>query len=581
MAKSNKNYSSELPFLSDSSGSDEQGTPKRRTYTNPEPSSRKKDIPSTSERKSSSKQKTKYQSVLNGDSPLYLQLHIENLAAYLNCGLFYPVAWEQDAIYKENREARPDILSKFPSYLAFSPGIITAFRDRDILLEIVLTPQEKEQLQVVGPCLLYPDALPISRIKQIIFPSEAAQTDYLASRAIFEDFFFPEKLITAKPQSLSNNPLPTPSSELSASDNTAFLLRGARFNKILGMFAFMKNAPLLRANYTRKIIDWDFSFLTALALINWNVPAISPTNIYIFRASLVSISETIPDDTSERRKLLHDIIKHIYAGNDFDYSWATSTLMKYPSLHQFAISFEELQAEGVTSFKSVINSFRKQDTRRDYNLPLILLVLLGKFNNRDRAHTDKQAVRNYFIQEEAITESEASVCTAILGLYYGYRSMIREDRNLKLTDRFFLSLEPSINRIKFQVDRFLDRFVIESVFQYAYNDRHTIEDSFDYLRNKQEPYSSAPLTPTGYTSQPLVILGNSIINAEQSKWTSYVERLPMNVSLSHPVMNILSALNTSIPRDVIRKMLDSLPKEHEAIALEFLNSLLQNKNEAR
>jgi hypothetical protein len=580
MAKSNKYYPSELPFLSDSFSSAEQGTSKRRTSINQEPTPRKRDASST-ERKNSPKLKIDYQSVMDGDSPLYLQLHIENLAIYLNCGLFYPVAWEQDAIYKENREARPDILSKFPNYLVFSPGVITAFRERDILLEIVLTPQEKGQLEVIGPCLLYPDALPISRIKQIMFSSEAAQIDYLASRAIFDDFFFPESLIVAKSRSLSNNALPTINGELPATDSAEFISRAIRFNKILGMLAFMKNASLLRANYTRKLVDWDFSFLTALALINGAISPVVATNTYIFRTSLVFELTAAPDDTSERRKLLHDIITHIYADEIFTYEWAVKTLTKYPGLHQFVLPFEDLQAEGITSFKSVINYFRKQDPRPDFNLPLILLVLLSKFNNRDRAHTDKQAVRNYFFQEEAITESEASVCTAILGLYYGYQSMVRDDKNFKLTDRFFSTLAPDINRIKFQLDSFLDRFVIESVFQYAYRNNHSLDDRFDYLRNKQEPYSSTPPIPNGYTSRPLVILGNSIINVDQSKWTSYIERLPLNIPLSHPVVNILSALSVGIPRDTISKMLDSLPKEHEAVALEFLSSLLQNKNEAR
>lgn len=584
MSKSDKYLSAGLPFLSELPNSNEQDTPKRKA-TSQEPTSRKKgDTPSsTTTRRNTTKSLTKQQTPLLKNSTFYLQLHTDNLAIYLNCGLFYPVDWEPDAMYKENRAARPDILTRFPHHLAFSTGILGALRERDILLEIALTPQEQEQLHAVSPCLLYPDALPVSRIQQIMFASDTAKQDYISSREVFDDSFFPDRLVVAKSPFLSKAPLPSSLAEPSATNGDDFAKRSTRFNKVLGLFAFMKNAPLLRANYTGKLVDWDASFLTALALINRATGTPPPTNAYIFRASLAFEHTAVSDNPTERQRLFHDIVAHIYADGIFTYEWAATTLATYKELKSYVRIFQDLQADGTISFSSAIDIFRNSSERADQNIPLILLVLLGRFNNRDRMHTDKQAVRIYFTQGNAITESEAAVCTAIMGLYYGYQSMVRDDRNIQLKDKFFDTIAPGINRIKFQLDRFLDRYVVESVFQYAYKQEVVLTDTFDYLKSKLEAYTTTPSPPTGYTSRALVILGQSIINVEQSKWTSYVERLPLTVPFSHPVIGILSTLGAGMPRETVGKILDSMPKEYEAAALAFLNTLqiIRSRNESR
>lgn len=585
MSKSNKNQSVGLPFLSESTGSEEQSTPKRKTTASQEPASRRKtDTTTTSySRRNTQKTVTKQQVSSLKSSTFYLQIHSDNLAIYLNCGLFYPVNWEPDSIYKDNRAARPDILSRFPNHIALSTGIVGTFHNREILLEIALTAREQEQLQDATPCLLYPDALPVSRIQQIIFASESAKEEYIASREIFDDSFFPDKLVIAKSPFLSKAPLSESIAELPTINSEEFTKRATRFNKVLGLFAFMKNAPLLRANHTGKLVDWDASFLTALALVNKAVSTPPPTNSYIFRASLAFEQTTAPENTTERQRLFHDIIAHIYAGGTFTYEWAATTLAAYSELMPFVRVFEDLQADGTISFDEAVRFFRAASQRVDQNIPLILLVLLGKFSNRDRMHTDKQSVRIYFAQGEGITESEVAVCTGILGLYYGYQSMVRDDRNIQLRDKFFTALAPNINRIKFQLDRFLDRFVVESVFQYAYNQRTDLADELTYIKGRLELYLTTPAPPTGYTSRSFVVLGHSILTVEKSKWTSYVERLPSNVPLTHPALSLLTTLGAAIPRDAVGKMLDNLPKEYEGAVMSFLNSLLliQNKNESR
>ena len=151
--------------------------------------------------------------------------------------------------------------------------------------------------------------------------------------------------------------------------------------------------------------------------------------------------------------------------------------------------------------------------------------------------------------------------------------MIRDDKNLRINDSFFKSIAEDVNRIKFQIERYLDRFVIESVFQYAYKGNRNISDTFDYLKTDRDFSSFNVSAPIGYTSKSLIVLGVSILNIAQSVWTAYIDKLPRSVPLSHPVVNLLAAMNANVSREAVAKMLDELPKEHQEAALLFLNSL--------
>jgi len=559
----------QLPFELDPLPSEGKESTARRTSK----ASSDKEVEISYSRRIQSKAKPKGRFLPDSNSYLYLQLNIENLANYLNGGLFYPVNWELNAIYKENRAAYPDILTQFPNHLLLSPGLVGAFKDRDVLIEVCLTPKESQELYPLGSSFLYAGALPISRIQQLMFANEDAQKKYFATREIFDDFFFPTKLVSPKSQFLVKPSLAPTQPEPPTTAGFEFERRANLFDKVLGMFAFMKNVPLLRANHTGTISDWNSSFLTALSLINREVSPQQPASLYLFRASLTVEQNTGAENLSERQRLFQDVIAHVYSDKTFNYEWAIGILSQYPELHQFTPLFVSLINEGETNYKIVLQHLRAKALRADYNLPLILLVLLCKFSNKDRTHTDKQAARIYLAQEIGISESEASISAAILGLYYGYQSMIRDDKNLRINDSFFKSIAEDVNRIKFQIERYLDRFVIESVFQYAYKGNRNISDTFDYLKTDRDFSSFNVSAPIGYTSKSLIVLGVSILNIAQSVWTAYIDKLPRSVPLSHPVVNLLAAMNANVSREAVAKMLDELPKEHQEAALLFLNSL--------
>ncbi|WP_149867045.1 hypothetical protein [Solirubrum puertoriconensis] len=530
------------------------------------------------ERKTTPKNKIRYNVFDKNNTSLYLQVHIENISKYLNTGLFYPVNWEFDSVYKENRESRPDLLTRFPYALPLSPGIVNNFRDYEVLIELALVENEKNSLEPVDEIFLYHDALPVSRIRQIIFSRIEVAKKYIATREIYDDFFFPDRLVSVQYENLVKVSLSGKREEKGGIFNhnnyTLFIEKFNQYDRILGMLAFMKNTSLLRANHTGYLTDWDVRFTSTLALIN-DVGQTSSVGINsITKLFLSKDPEIVNPAHTARQYLLTEIIKHIYAGGTFSYSWARSKIAAISELVTVAEIFELLEQEGEMNYRRAIEFIRSSApvSRPDYNLPIILLILLCKFNNKARTHTDKQAVRIYFSSELNVSENEIAASAAILGLYYGYQNLIRDDKNIDLKDVVFGAVSIHINRIKLQLERFLDRFVAESVFQYTFNDKKTLPNDFKYLRTKHDYIPRYPNVPVGYIDNKYSVLADPIISVSISHWTPFVKSLPPSVPLAHPVIQMLSIMGLSIPKELIASLLDAIPKEKQEHALKLLNA---------
>ncbi|MCP4108741.1 MAG: hypothetical protein GY749_24870 [Desulfobacteraceae bacterium] len=151
------------------------------------------------------------------------------------------------------------------------------------------------------------------------------------------------------------------------------------------------------------------------------------------------------------------------------------------------------------------------------NLPIVILTLLVKFSNKSISHTDKQAVKNYFKSDKNIIDNNnADYVFAILGLYYGYENMIKND-DIRFSDTYFQKISYNRTNIKSKLDSYLDRLIIESVFQFCLNNRSTVSDSFDYLKaevSELNEYSCS--IPSDYTDYSYTVFGKRILKLKKT-----------------------------------------------------------------
>lgn len=408
-----------------------------------------------------------------------IQLQLANLNMYFVHGYLYPVNMEGSVIYKEqNRMA--DLLTRYPDHLPMAKGVINDFDETQVLVEIILPEDEQKTLYQINGVSFYDGSVPISRVTGIYFANNSAKKSFLSSVEIFPDSFIPKESCQLIPDKIATVTLNASVPPVNGQGKWASAI--SKYDRLLGMLAFLKNTSLLYTNVNGEFVDYTPGFFHVLALINLREDSLQKENSF-FR--WIISPDTIEIDGKVARYQFKEIIKAVYEGLEFDVDWALRLLDE-------SISFEKA-ADQMETLRSVVKLFFDyKKLRIDYrvllanplvqkNIPVMLLVFLIKFPNKGLGHSDKQALKNYFRSNESgIEKKDAEYIFAVLGLYYGYSNLVKEDR-LDLADPYFNGLAKDMANIKFKLDTFFDRFVIESVFQFAKGNGERLNESFEYL----------------------------------------------------------------------------------------------------
>lgn len=415
----------------------------------------------------------------------YLHLKSSNLSNYFSFGYFYPLALEESEIYKTENRAK-DILSIFEEYIIVGKTPINKFEDTDVLVELVLNGIKINEIP--SSRLFYvEEPIPISRVKSIYFKTATLKASFLSSIKTFPDSFIPSVICKIMPieyetsEEIDIERIDLPKNETLSEWKSKLDL----FDKVLGLFAFIKNVSVFYAERENKFENYSAGFFSTLNLIN----STSQLSVYkenVYLRPLLHYRKL--EINSTQRVIFKSVIEKVYQNETFDFKAAIEIL-------ENSIANEHSKNGELTDTKELITLFKQLDKlivsykeilqkeviKKNQNLPALALLFLSKFPNKSRQHTDKQAVRNIFIQSEFTSQLNiAEYVLGFLGLYYGYKSMIKEDTNLKFSDVTFEQLAINAQSIKFKLETYLDRFIVESAFQFAVQQK-VLNDSFEFL----------------------------------------------------------------------------------------------------
>lgn len=412
---------------------------------------------------------------------LFIQVKVSNISHYFNAGLIYPIVLEESEIYvRENR--KHDIFTQFQQHIVLGSGPINEFGDDDALLDI--TTDHLDISEISGTSLFRCDKpIPLSRVKAIVFKTDQSKTGFISSAKTFPDFFVEEKMCYV---SSSLKPINVNLEAVTLEPNQGIdkwhdIMD--RFDKVMGMFAFMKNAGVFFADREGLFEEYTTNYFSALSVVNPVVNAKVTRDIALYKY-IIFPGEI--ETTTVQRLLFQKILKAIYDNIEMDLSFAQKILhaaiesglansTEKHELLEISSLFERLQGKQI-SYKDVVTQ-----TIVQRNYPVLALLFLSRFSNKSRQHTDKQAVRNNFLENNSpLSKSASEFLMAVLGLYYGYKTMIKEDTNVNLIDPFFSSLSRRHQSIKFRITSYLDRFVIESSYWFAINGTNKA-NSYNYL----------------------------------------------------------------------------------------------------
>lgn len=464
-------------------------------------------------------------------STLFIQLKASNLSYYFNSGVIYPLALEDNEIYK-NENRKRDIFTLFQEYIILSNTVINSFDDDDALVEIITT--NLPIVNIENTELLYvAEPIPLSRIKNIFFRSGAARSTFSSSVKAFPDSFIQDQICSVVLSNIETQKVDFKKIELPPNVHlTEWKITLRKYDKVMGMFSFMKNAGIFFAEKENNYQEYTTNYFSALSIINSNVKPQATKDIGLYRYILFPFDI---DVSNVQRVLFRQILDTIHNDTDFD-------LVLAQRIIQQAIASHLATAEEEKELTIVLEYFHKleqqQITYKDLllqevirkNYPIIALLFLARFSNKSRQHTDKQAVRNTFILHEAqLSKSVTEYLLGILGLYYGYKTMIKQDTNLKLSDSSFSALSEQQQSIKFKLESTLDRFTIESIFNFCKLNQ-TVSDDYSFLtinsQKSQQSLSPSKWTEFDYVDSSYTLFNTKITVIERrSKSARFIEMI--------------------------------------------------------
>lgn len=444
----------------------------------------------------------------------YPLLHIKsaNLSNYFNFGYVYPLCLEESEIYKTENRAN-DILSQCPNYILASYYPINSFGNNDVLVEFIhdnLDYQEINSFEV----LIVNQPFPVSRIKSIYFKTEKDRSTFISSVRTFPDNYVPEsicKVFTSESKTIQIDFEKLPPFDNKSVEKWKEPLDF--FDRLMGLFAFIKNTGLLYAEKENRLDEYLPSFFGALGLIN-SVPELTRFKENALLRPLFKELEI----TTAQRLLFKLVVDRIKANDTFSIKIAITLLESTLSETNKPEEKAEL-TEIIRLFKEVDKlsiSFPELLTRDliSRNYPVLILLFLAKYPNKSRLNTDKQAVRTLFVGETPLPISTAEYVLSLLGFYYGYKNMIKADTNLRFNDGYYQTVANYVQSIKFKLDEFIDRFIIESCFNYAITQKQ-LSDNYQYLLQSNlstKVPTNAPTNHFTYSTKLTEVLNHNVIS---------------------------------------------------------------------
>ncbi len=473
----------------------------------------------------------------------YLQIKSANLSHYFNAGVIYPLSLEDSDIYRyENR--RPDLFTIFPDYIVVSDKPLNGFDEDDVLIQILANDLDLRDTLI--PNVKYiEDPIPISRVKKLLFKTQKARNTFISSVKTFPDFYIDESLCEIA--NLRDGFLDVNLDTLSFPENHSldkWKVKLGSYDKIMGLFAFMKNAGIFVAEDENNFREYTPNYFSTLSIINNSLKAPAAKDIGLFRYIFFPYDIEV---STVQRLLFKKILIAIYSDLVFDLSLITdiihaakaspiATIEESADLERVLKYFHDMESRQV-AFRDILqlDVFKK-------NLPFLALLFLSKFSNKSRQHTDKQAVRNTFMVNECnFSKGVIEFLLAILGLYYGYKRMIKDDTNINITDRYFASIAESSQSIKFKLTTNIERFTIESIFNFC-KSSDQVANSYNYLLFDKPLKNSLDFPVWGefeYLDNSEIILDTTVVS----------------ITRKNKVEQFLSVLEKSLPEVIAGKSL--------------------------
>lgn len=381
---------------------------------------------------------------------IIFQIHRIKLQDYVQSALIAPDCYLGDEIEK-------DIQSNNPNFLVVSDGYLEELDQSQILLELILTEEEKLRMYKVGEVMYFDFPLPITRIKKIHCHDKEVMQHIIVNLATSEKGFLNENIFFAdlhsKKPLFQKRELRAITEDIEAKDYKEKIIY---FDKRMGMFSFMKNTNLYLSDKTMGISNYSNHYFSSLSKFLQ-----TPLENGKFKDIATAL------ENKEFKELLFSDVQI-----DQEFIKKISINIEDEEIKEL---FSNLLSPNKT--KTTLATLWEKKELTYYLITLVYYFRLKDANKKDNFKANITA----FIPLEVL-----EVSLAILGLYFGYKNL-RAYETIELDGKYFQKLldkDRKVN-IKFKMDSKLDYITIESIYNYTFHNKAK-SDSFDYLSYEEK-----------------------------------------------------------------------------------------------
>lgn len=373
-----------------------------------------------------------------------LQINRIKLQDYIQCGLIAPDKYLGDEI--EN-----DVQSKNPNLLLVSDGFVENLSEHQILVELILTDDEKTKLTLCGEVYYFDFLLPVTRIKKIYVQNKNIIKHILVNLETSEKGYLPQEIFdvyTKQKKIQFDKRSYTPNqNDVQIFD---FSNNITKFDKRMGMFSFMKNTELYYSDETKSISNYS--------------------NHYFFMLSYF-LQESLEKNNFEQLSLIKQ--NEAFEGllnldKQIDKEFLTQILDTIENQDIKEVFANILRPNNT---RNTLVALLEKEEELYYLIGLIFYFRQKDSNKKDNFKIDMKSLIPYKVAE---------ISLAVLGIYLGYKNL-RAEETIDINNKVFQEILGETFNIKFKMDSKLDYITIESIYNYCFDVNKKKGYDFEYL----------------------------------------------------------------------------------------------------
>lgn len=393
-----------------------------------------------------------------------LELHYSNFNCYFDNGIISPVKY-----IKEERTEN-DIQTEYPEYLVLTNEKYLRPKEESLFLEIILTGEECGKYLIesnLKDIFLCSTPIPVSRISNIYYTQKAHYDKIIGLVNTGGTSYIPP-IFSELPKSVKKKKY-TKKFKAKKAQILDFKEKLFHYDKVMGLFAFMKNTDL----YYGKYADYSKHYFSALSVINQHIKATTKDtlneNYHKAFQRILRIENTEIEEASKS-----DLLDIVYGKDVISKQLAIQFILNHKKNEKREYQF--ILEEVIKQIKDPLQKKKALEKVNQNSLHTFFeIVYLAYYGQKVGTGTNK--LKNAFAKE--IPYNKAEVLLALFGIYYGYKTLDPYDV-ITLHSNDFEDIIDKNTHVKFKLDSRLDYVTVESIYQFTFNGK-TDNGNFDYL----------------------------------------------------------------------------------------------------